>query len=393
MRTIKVVLLDDEQAQVIPERVYMGEHRAARLEISLPARLQTGFDYYNLCFDVMGAGKRIPLGNIYEADDPSEFAGLAKMENGEIICELPESLTQCSYLRAQVEACCEENGLCTRLEKSVPFVIAFEDSIAGEGDVLSSLALGHTTKLMAQLDRLRRILRVEVQGAQDVIGPLTDRAEQAADRAEQALADALELNITPGSPGSQGPMGPQGPQGPKGDTGNTGPQGPKGDTGNTGPQGPKGDKGDPGTPGAGGAGVYGGLYLTSNWTVPKQDSTKIVLNGTRSANGVSYGTDSIIIQQAGTYLLSFSSTAVCLNMATITGVLVYRNAVAVQGFARTHTIELGGYVNMAMSGLLDLNQGDALTLVVRNTKFAEMPAGTDLLLLSHQTEFTAVKVG
>jgi len=217
MRAIKVVLLDDEQAQVTPEKVYMGEHRAARLEIGLPARLRTGFDYYNLCFDVMGAGKRVPLGNIYEPDPVTgEFAGLAYVDNGEIVCELPESLTQCSYLRVQVEACSEEDGVCTRLEKSVPFLVTFEDSVAGEGDALSALVLGHTTRLMAQLNRLRRTLKVQVQGAQDAIGPLVDRAEQAADRAEQAAADTLALSATPGP---QGPMGPKGDKGDKGDPG------------------------------------------------------------------------------------------------------------------------------------------------------------------------------
>ena len=170
MRIIKVILLDDEQAQVTPEKVYMGEHRAARLEISLPQRLRTGFDYYSLCFDVMGAGKRVPLGNIYEAGPGGgKPESLAWMENGEIVCELPESLTQCSFIRVQVEACREEDGVCTRLEKSVPFRIAFEDSIAGEGGALSALAQGHMTKLMARFNRLRRALRAQLQGMQDLL--------------------------------------------------------------------------------------------------------------------------------------------------------------------------------------------------------------------------------
>ena len=262
MRVIKVVLLDDEQAQVTPEKVYMGEHRAARLEISLPQRLRTGFDYYTLCFDVMGAGKRVPLGNIYEAgtggDEPE---GLAWMKNGEIVCELPESLTQCSFIRVQVEACCEEDGACTRLEKSAPFRIAFEDSIAGEGDALASLALGHMTKLMARLNRMRRTLKIQVQGAQDVIGPAVQRAEQAASRAEQAAADALALSVTPGpkgDPGPQGPAGPKGDPGAPGPAGSPGPQGAKGDQGDKGepgPAGPKGDKGEPGDHGPAGGGT------------------------------------------------------------------------------------------------------------------------------------------
>jgi len=286
MRAIKVALLEDEQVQVTPGKVYMGEHRAARLEIALPQRLQEGFDYYNICFDVMGAGKRVPLGNIYEAGAGGEEpAGLAWMEAGEILCELPESLTQCSFLRAQVEACCEENGVCTRLEKSVPFVIAFEDSIAGEGDALSALALGHMDKLMARLNRMRRTLRAEIQGVQEAIEPALLRSEQAAGAAEQAAgeaaqaaataaqkaSEALALSLTPGPKGDKGPQGPKGDpgqtgpkgdkgnKGDKGDTGATGAQGPqgvqglKGDKGDKGDAGPQGSKGEPGMDGAAGA--------------------------------------------------------------------------------------------------------------------------------------------
>jgi len=265
MRAIKAVLHDDGTALVTPERIYMGEHRAARLEITLPERLREGFDYYNLCFDVMGAGKRIPLGNVYPAGEDDGFAGLAWMENGEIFCELPQSLTQCSYLRAQVEACREENGLCTRLEKSPPFTMAFEDAVAGEGDALSAMALGHMDKLMARLNRMRRTLRVEIQGVREAIEPALLRAEQAVGNAEQAAsvaaqkaAEALALSLMPGPKGDPGPQGPKGdigntgPQGQKGDKGDKGDPGPQGSAGATGLQGPKGEKGDTGDAGAAG---------------------------------------------------------------------------------------------------------------------------------------------
>jgi len=251
MRAIKVALLDDETAQVTPGKVYMGEHRAARLEITLPARLKTGFDYYNLCFDVMGAGKRIPLGNIYEAETNGPDV-LAWLEDGTIICELPACLTQCSYLKVQVEACLERSGVTA---KSAPFQVHFEDSIAGEGDTLSAIALGHFDKLMARYHKQVRTLKKEIQGAQEALEPSLQRAEQAAGDAEKAAgeaaqaaliagqkaAEALKLSLTPG---------------PKGDPG---PQGPKGEPGLTGPQGPKGDKGDKGEPGANGAAGPQGL--------------------------------------------------------------------------------------------------------------------------------------
>ena len=259
MRAITVVLHDDGTALVTPERIYMGEHRAARLEITLPESLREGFDYYNLCFDVMGAGKRIPLGNVYPSTEEDGFAGLAWMEGGEIFCELPQSLTQCSYFKAQIEACREENGQCTRLEKSPPFTVALEDAVAGEGDALSAMALGHMDKLMARYNRMRRTLRVELQGVQGAIEPALLRAEQAAGTAEQAAgeaaqaagvaaqkaAEALALSLTPG------PKGDPGPQGPKGEPGNVGPKGDIGETGGAGPQGPKGDQGEAGAPGIG----------------------------------------------------------------------------------------------------------------------------------------------
>lgn len=311
MRIIKVVLHDDGTALVTPERIYMGEHRAARLEITLPESLREGFDYYNLCFDVMGAGKRIPLGNIYPAEEEDGFAGLAWMEDGEIFCELPQSLTQCSYFRAQVEACREENGQCTRLEKSPPFTVAFEDAVAGEGDTLSAMALGHMDKLMARYNRMRRTLRVEIQGVQEAIEPALLRAEQAAGEAAQSAgaaaqkaSEALALSLTPGPKGDPGPQGPKGdpgntgPQGPKGDKGDkgdkgaigaagpqgpkggTGPQGLKGDTGPTGPQGPKGDtgaagpqggpgpQGEPGIPGEPGVQGEPGLLASDVPSIP-----------------------------------------------------------------------------------------------------------------------------
>lgn len=85
------------------------------------------------------------------------------------------------------------------------------------------------------------------------------RAETAADAAEEAVSDVVHMTatvttlptgsaatasyadgvLTLGIPtGPAGPQGIQGPQGPKGDTGETGPQGIQG------PQGPKGDTGD-----------------------------------------------------------------------------------------------------------------------------------------------------
>ena len=258
MRIITVTLREDETAHVTPERVYMGEHCAARLEIQLPQRLREGFAYYTLCFDMMGAGRRVPLGNIYPAAEGEEPEGLAWVREGVIYCLLPGYVTHCSYVRVQVEAHAVENGHCVRLEKSAPFLVAFEDGIAGKGDVLSAFALGHMEELMARIDQMRQTLRLKVEGADEAIEPLIARAEQAAQAAEEAARRAQLVSVTPGPRGPAGPQGatgPQGPAGPKGDKGDTGLRGPAGPQGATGPQGsagPKGDKGDTGLQGPAG---------------------------------------------------------------------------------------------------------------------------------------------
>ena len=167
MRIIKVALREDESAVVTPATVYMGEHRAVRLEITLPERLKTGFDFYTIAFDVMNAGKRIPLGNIYRKEEGSEAT--AWMENGVIFCDLPNQLTHSTFTRAQVEGHREENGACVLLEKSVPFVLRFEDSITGEGEALSAFALGHMNELMAQINSMRETLRIKVEGVEDFV--------------------------------------------------------------------------------------------------------------------------------------------------------------------------------------------------------------------------------
>jgi len=167
MRIIKVALHEDESVVVTPAAVYMGEHRAVRLEITLPQRLQTGFDFYTIAFDVMNAGKRIPLGNIYPKEEGTET--IAWMENGVIFCDLPDSLTHSTFVRGQVEGHREENGTCVLLEKSALFMLRFEDSIAGEGEAVSAFALGHMNELMAQINHMRETLRIKVEGVDDFV--------------------------------------------------------------------------------------------------------------------------------------------------------------------------------------------------------------------------------
>lgn len=207
MRTIQVTLLEDESAAVTPAIVYMGEHNAAKLEVTLPQRLREGFDYYTLCFDQMDCGRRIPLGNIYPGEE-----GAAYCKNGVIHCLLPGILTHSSYVRVQVEACKQEDGVCTLLEKSAAFTLAFEDSLAGEADTLQSFALDHMSRLMAEIDAAKDSLATQnsaIDGS--IVAQLLEikgLAEQAAAQATAAAADAeasserlAELEIAAGPGG------------------------------------------------------------------------------------------------------------------------------------------------------------------------------------------------
>ena len=153
MRSIRVTLHENENVSVSPSTVYMGEHRAAQLEVALPRRLRDNFDYYTLSFDQMDAGNRVPIGNIYPGSE-----GMAYYRNGVIHCQLPDRLTNCSFLRAQVEAHRQEDGQCVEIAKSAAFTIRFEHGIAGHGDTLQAFALGHINELMAKIDVLRQRL-------------------------------------------------------------------------------------------------------------------------------------------------------------------------------------------------------------------------------------------
>jgi len=414
MRSIKVELREDETAHVTPERVYMGEHCAARLEIELPRRLCGGFDYYTLCFDVMGAGRGVALGNIYpiggEGEEPE---GLAHVQDGVICCLLPDQVTQCSYVRVQVEACAQENGRCVRLEKSAPFLLAFEDGIAGEGEPLSAFALGHMSALMAQLDHMRQTLRLKVEGAEEAVAPQIARAEQAALAAEQAAQRAEQAAVTAGPPGpagAKGDPGPQGPAGAKGDKGDTGAQGsagpqgdpgpvgpkgepgegmgipgpkgdpgPQGEPGQDGPQGPKGDAGPQGEPGQDGAGfepAYGSLYSTSNLTVsPANNAAEVPLPVMGVGKNISSpGAGRLAVSESGIYVIT---AVLCVRVTasgvvdTLSHVLAVNGAVALN-IGTSPKIALvgrfeGWYSTTTTSAVWSLSAGDYVSMFLHNS--------------------------
>ena len=197
MRNIKVALHEDESTTVVPNVVYMGEHHAAQLEITLPQRLRQGFDYYTLSFDQMDKGNRVPLGNIYPGNE-----GQAYVQNGVIFCTLPEQLTNASFLRAQVEAHRQEGGKMVALEKSALFTVQFEHGLAGQGDTLQSFALGHINKLMAQIDYARERLNEPLmdQELQQLIQQITQTelaavSDQLSNWAESTIQAAMQATL------------------------------------------------------------------------------------------------------------------------------------------------------------------------------------------------------
>ncbi|MDR1465173.1 MAG: hypothetical protein LBJ11_07750 [Oscillospiraceae bacterium] len=165
MRSIDILLRDDESVEVSPAVVYMGEHNAAQLRVALPARLREGFDYYALSFDLMDAGKRALTGNIYPAGEEGAAGDTlpgAVLADGIILYRLPEQLTAGAYLRGQVEAYRTQDGVCGSLEKSAPFLVSFAGGLAGDAEPLASFALGHMAELQAEIDRLLAALRTEI---------------------------------------------------------------------------------------------------------------------------------------------------------------------------------------------------------------------------------------
>jgi len=264
MRIIKVVLLDDESVQRDQSIVYMGEHRAVQLQVTLPQRLCEGFDYYTLSFDQMDKGHRVPIGNIYPDEE-----GLAYYQDGTIYCDLPQPLTNASFVRVQAEAHRQVDGQCVAIEKSASFVLEFEQGIAGQGEPLQSFALGHINELMAQLDAARQLLddidnmearidEVTLQQLKDYVALLANEAaehisgeltEWAAGNIELAIADLVQhINAVAAAmpPGPQGERGERGPQGVPGEPGAAGAPGQRGEAGTQGERGLQGEQGAPG---------------------------------------------------------------------------------------------------------------------------------------------------
>ena len=163
-----------------------------------------------------------------------------------------------------------------------------------------------------------------------------------------------------GATGQQGLTGATGPQGPIGLTGATGPQGPIGLTGATGPQGPIGLTGATGPQGP--AGTNDGMYvgatggaIANNAVIPLTQRTATAGTTMLSAeNGIQIGT-------AGTYLVSYGVQGSNGTGTTIQGTL-YRNGAPIINEAATGYAAAGNNGNAYRTSILNLNNGDVLTL-------------------------------
>ncbi|WP_336785259.1 hypothetical protein [Paenibacillus sp. MMO-177] len=92
-----------------------------------------------------------------------------------------------------------------------------------------------------------------------------------------------------------------------GQTGQTGLTGLTGLTGPAGPQGIQGPAGPPGPPGAGYSPVYGSLYANSSHAAPAGTFLTFDTLGLSSGTSLSLSDNSITVNSAGVYAISFSS--------------------------------------------------------------------------------------
>ena len=136
--------------------------------------------------------------------------------------------------------------------------------------------------------------------------------------------------------------------------GATGPQGPQGETG---PQGPAG----------GGLASYGGLYSTATDTLSLTTSNLTVTLGTgMPAKDVTYGTNTITVQNDGDYELNYGIIGSTDPAATIT-LAVAQGGTPITGATVTRVYDQAQNISHNGSAIVTLSSGDVLSLVVSAT--------------------------
>lgn len=168
----------------------------------------------------------------------------------------------------------------------------------------------------------------------------------------------------------RGPRGPRGYTGQQGLTGATGPQGPRGFTGATGatgatgpqgPIGPVGPQGPQGEAGTNGLASYGGLYSTSTTGLSLTDTpTARTLPTAMPQSNVTYGTNSIMVQNAGDFEINYGTVGSASPTSLIT-LSVQNNGVDLPASVKSNTYN-GSDDVLSGTFIATLAAGDVITL-------------------------------
>ncbi len=204
-----------------------------------------------------------------------------------------------------------------------------------------------------------------------------------------------------GAVSDTGPTGPTGPQGLLGDTGPTGPtgsQGLLGDTGPTGPTGPAGavsDTGPTGPTGPTGAdamGVYGGAYALNQTPLSVSSTSFNYLDMEQSmpANGVTYSTSGLTIEETGTYLITYNVAMAAQASAETVDFAVVDVSNTQGPTSLLEVVELSTTTgtDVSVTGLATFNAGQTINLGFSSTNAFTL----DFASVGKSYSITAVKV-
>ncbi|GEM_PF-4303955 len=129
MKKVEITLNSDGSYTCSQDKIYIGEHMAVELEITLPEDMQTGFESYALCLDPSGMCKKIIISGIKDAE--LNESAKARFSEGVIYCALPREFTETPELYMQAEARVESGNSVTYVEKTGIFCVKFDKSIVG----------------------------------------------------------------------------------------------------------------------------------------------------------------------------------------------------------------------------------------------------------------------
>ena len=181
---------------------------------------------------------------------------------------------------------------------------------------------------------------------------------------------------TPGLPGAQGPAGPIGPQGPQGlsgpqgPTGPTGPAGPKGDQGLPGPagsvgaMGPAGPQGTPGLPGAQGPAGPIGPQGPQGVAGPADTSTQADVCAIVAKLNTQFAAGLPVPAYCTTQSFNFKATGAYQTLTIPATGNYLIDAAGAQGGADSLTYGHSGGLGARVSGVVALNAGDTLCIIV-----------------------------